>query len=126
MPKTQDLVIFVPIMTTTTDGQTNCFISCACTQGNDMDLHLLKVEASEFILGIHAPSSTGMNQTTYLCMEKGSQALATCGYRKTKARLRVGTVQPRLSGPRLSGTSIIRTSQRHKNILPRMRRRRDR
>ena len=36
------------------------------------------------------------------------------------------TVQPRLSGPRLSGTSIIRTSQRPKNTLPRMRRRRDR
>ena len=35
------------------------------------------------------------------------------------------TVQPRLSGPRLSGTSIIRTSQRPKNTLPRMRRRRD-
>ena len=36
------------------------------------------------------------------------------------------TVQPRLSGPRLSGTSIIRTSQRPKNTIPRMRRRRDR
>ena len=33
------------------------------------------------------------------------------------------TVQPRLSGPRLSGTSIIRTSHRP---LPHMRRRRDR
>ena len=36
------------------------------------------------------------------------------------------TVQPRLSGPRLSGTSIIRTSQRPKSTLSRMCRRRDR
>ena len=35
------------------------------------------------------------------------------------------TVQPRLSGPRLSGTSIIRTSRRPENTLPRMRRRCD-
>ena len=34
------------------------------------------------------------------------------------------TVQPRLSGPRLSGPSIIRTSWRLENTLPRMRRRR--
>ena len=35
----------------------------------------------------------------------------------------VGTVQPRLSGPRLSGPLIIRTSWRPENTLPRMRRR---
>ena len=34
------------------------------------------------------------------------------------------TVQPRLSGPRLSGPSIIRTSWRPDFTLPRMRRRR--
>ena len=31
-PRTQDLVIFVPI--TTTDGQTDCFTPCACARGN--------------------------------------------------------------------------------------------
>ena len=36
----------------------------------------------------------------------------------------VGTVQPRLSGPRLSGPSIIRTSWRPENALLCMRRRR--
>ena len=36
----------------------------------------------------------------------------------------ISTVQPRLSGPRLSGTSIIRTSSTAENALPRMRRRR--
>ena len=28
------MAIFVPTMTTMTDGQTDCFTSCACTQGN--------------------------------------------------------------------------------------------
>ena len=46
-------------------------------------------------------------------------------YPKFKGYSSFYTVQPRLSGPRLSGTSIIRTSLRPKNTLPRMRRRRD-
>ena len=54
----------------------------------------MKVEASEFTLGIHAPNSTGMNQITYLCMGVGFQALATCGYLETKAWLGVGTHKP--------------------------------
>ena len=33
MPKTQDLVIFVP--TTTTDGQTDYFTPCACAWGSN-------------------------------------------------------------------------------------------
>ena len=36
MPRTQDLAIFVPTTTTTTDGQTDCFTPCACARGNDM------------------------------------------------------------------------------------------
>ena len=50
----------------------------------------------------------------------------TCAKQSEDLRSKQTIVQPRLSGPRLSGTSIIRTSQRPKNTLPRMRRRCDR
>ena len=35
MPRTRDMVIIIPMMTMTIDGQTNCFIPCACARDND-------------------------------------------------------------------------------------------
>ena len=46
MPRTQDLVIFVPMTTTTTttDRQTDCFTPCACTRGNYFfSLHSIRI-----------------------------------------------------------------------------------
>ena len=46
MPRTRDLVIFVPTTTTTTttDRQTDCFTPCACTRGNYFfSLHSIRI-----------------------------------------------------------------------------------
>ena len=48
MPRTQDLIIFVPTTTTTTDVHTDCFTPCVCVRGNNNIINIMMASQCDY------------------------------------------------------------------------------